>query len=212
MTTFRAAVNGYLEVRKKISAELPPMRVTPRAAEITAASDALARAVQRARPGARQGTFFTPEVGAVIRRQLEQALRSTDRGSVLALINEEETPVRQPSVHMRFPVAAVLASTPAVLLNALPPLPPELEYRFIGRILVIRDVQAALDSRLSVARAAGSLTGLLSRSHGSHRTSRAEYRTGPHPEPLHLSPDAHRLSYRPCIVTRSQSMTPPETQ
>jgi len=144
LAAFRAAVAGYLEVRKKISAELPPMKVTPRAAEITAASDALARAVQRARPRARQGSFFTPEVGTVIRRQLEGALRSTDRASVLALINEEESTVTRPTIHMRFPAAGVLASTPAVLLNALPPLPSELEYRFIGRILVIRDIQAAL--------------------------------------------------------------------
>ncbi len=144
LASFRTAVSGYLEVRKKISAELPPMKVTPRAEEITAASDALARAVQRARPRARQGSFFTPAVGAVIRRQLEVALRSTDRASVLALVNEEESTVTRPTIHMRFPAAGVLASTPAVLLNALPPLPSELEYRFIGRILVIRDIQAAL--------------------------------------------------------------------
>jgi hypothetical protein len=144
LAAFRAAVNGYLEIRKKIAVELPPMRVTSNAAEITAASDALARAVQRARPRARQGSFFTPEVGAVIRRELELALRSTDRASVLALINEEQTSVRRPTIHMRFPQADVLATMPAVLLNALPPLPPELEYRFIGRALIVRDVQAAL--------------------------------------------------------------------
>lgn len=144
LTAFRDAVSGYLEVRKKISLELPPMRVTPRAAEINAASDALARAVQRARPNARQGVFFTPEVSSVIRRQLAQALASTDRAGVIALLNEEEPTVRRPTIHMRFPAGAVLASTPAVLLDALPPLPPELEYRFIGRILVIRDIHAAL--------------------------------------------------------------------
>lgn len=144
LASFRTTVSGYLEVRKKISAELPPMKVTPRAEEITAASDALARAVQRARPRAQQGSFFTTAVGAVIRRQLEVALRSTDRASVLALVNEEESTVTRPTIHMRFPAAGVLASPPAVLLNALPPLPPELEYRFIGRILVIRDIQAAL--------------------------------------------------------------------
>lgn len=144
LTTFRAAVAGYLELRKKVSTELPPMKVTPRASEINAASDALARAVQRGRRNARQGSFFTPAVGVVIRRQLERALGSTDRASVLALINEEPTTVKRPTIHMRFPSGGVLASSPAVLLQALPPLPKELEYRFIGRILILRDVEAAL--------------------------------------------------------------------
>lgn len=120
------------------------MRVTPRAAEITEASDALARAVRRARGRARQGEFFDPAIAAAIRRLLEAALRTTDRAAVLALIHEEPPPVRRPAVHMRFPAGSILATSPAVLLQALPPLPRELEYRFIGRALVLRDIEAAL--------------------------------------------------------------------
>jgi hypothetical protein len=144
LNTFRASVDSYLGVRKKISQEIPPLTVTPRAAEITATSDALARAVQRARPGARQGGFFTPEVAAAVQRQLEQALRGSDREAVLALITEEPVATRRPSVHMRYPEGDVLATTPAVLLAALPPLPRELEYRFLGSTLVLRDIEAAL--------------------------------------------------------------------
>jgi hypothetical protein len=144
LNTFRAAVDSYLGVRKKISREIPPLTVTPRAAEITAASDALARAVQRARPGARQGAFFTPEVAAVFQRQLEQALRGSDREAILALITEEPVAAKRPSIHMRYPQGDVLATTPAVVLAALPPLPRELEYRFIGTALVLRDIEAAL--------------------------------------------------------------------
>lgn len=144
LARFEAAVAGYVELRRTIAQELPPMRVTPRAAEITETSDALARAVQRARGRARQGEFFDPEVSAAIRRVLEAALRTTDRAAVLALINEEPPTVRRPSVHMRFPAGSVLATSPAVLLQALPPLPRELEYRFIGRALVLRDIEAAL--------------------------------------------------------------------
>ena len=144
LNAFRASVDSYLGLRKKISQEIPPLKVTPRAAEITAASDALARAVQRARPGARQGGFFSPEVAAVVQRQLEQALRDSDREAVLALITEEPVAAKHASVHMRYPEGDVLATTPAVLLAALPPLPRELEYRFIGTTLVLRDIDAAL--------------------------------------------------------------------
>ena len=37
-----------------------------------------------------------------------------------------------------------LPTMPAVLLQVLPTLPPQLEYRFIGRALILRDIDAAL--------------------------------------------------------------------
>lgn len=141
---FQTSINEYLGLRKAIGAELPPLRVTPDAAEINSRSDAIARAVERGRPKARQGTLFTPAVASLIRRQIEFALRSSDRAAVLALIAEEEELVSNPGVHMRFPAGRILATMPAVLLQALPPLPKELEYRFNGRTLILRDIEAAL--------------------------------------------------------------------
>lgn len=144
LTKFSESVTDYLALRKKISEEIPPIKVTPRASEINAASDALARAVERARPNARQGGFFTAEIAGAFRRTLELALRKTDRAALLALINEEPGALRRPTVHMRFPAGDILATTPAALLQSLPPLPKELEYRFVGRVLVLRDIDAAL--------------------------------------------------------------------
>jgi hypothetical protein len=37
-----------------------------------------------------------------------------------------------------------MTTVPTVLLDALPPLPRELEYRFVGTTLVLRDIEAAL--------------------------------------------------------------------
>lgn len=141
---FSESVANYVALRKKISAEIPPIQVTPRASEINAASDALARAVERSRPNARQGNFFTPEIAGAFRRTLELALRQTDRAALLALINEEPGALKRPTVHMRFPAGDLLATTPTALLQALPPLPKELEYRFVGRVLILRDIDAAL--------------------------------------------------------------------
>jgi hypothetical protein len=141
---FSESVANYVALRKKISAEIPPIPVTPRASEITAGSDALARAVERARPNARQGSFFSPEIAGAFRRTLELALRQTDRAALLALINEEPGALKRPTVHMRFPAGDILATTPAALLQALPSLPKELEYRFVGRVLILRDIDAAL--------------------------------------------------------------------
>jgi hypothetical protein len=141
---FSGLVANYVALRKKISEEIPPIQVTPKASEINAASDALARAVERARPNARPGSFFTPEIAGAFRRTLELALRKTDRAAVLALINEEPGALKRPTVHQRFPAGDILATTPAVLLQSLPTLPKELEYRFVGRVLILRDIDAAL--------------------------------------------------------------------
>jgi len=41
-------------------------------------------------------------------------------------------------------VSAQMATMPPSLLKVLPPLPKELEYRILGRYLIVRDVDASL--------------------------------------------------------------------
>jgi hypothetical protein len=47
-------------------------------------------------------------------------------------------------VHARLPVTAQMATMPPALLKVLPTLPKALEYRILGRYLVLRDVDASL--------------------------------------------------------------------
>jgi hypothetical protein len=141
---FRTALDGYVALRTKIRSEVPPLRVTPNAQEIADRSDALARAVARGRRNAAQGQFFTAAAAAAIRRTLAAALAAGDEAGIRALLDEDMTSFSGVRVHARYPVGFVLASTPPTLLHALPPLPPQLEYRFIGRALILRDIEAAL--------------------------------------------------------------------
>lgn len=144
LTAFRAAVNGYMALRTRIRSEVPPLRVTPNAQEIAQRSDALANAVTRGRREAKQGQFFDAAASAAIRRILAAALKASDEPGIRALLEEDMTSFSGVRVHARYPVGFVLASTPPTLLHALPTLPPQLEYRFIGRTLIIRDIEAAL--------------------------------------------------------------------
>ena len=43
-----------------------------------------------------------------------------------------------------YPTTLPLATFPPLLLRKLPDLPPELEYRIVGRSLILRDVKANL--------------------------------------------------------------------
>jgi hypothetical protein len=141
---FSRAVDHYASTRTRVQSEVPPLRVTSNVAEIRDRSNALAFAIQRARGNARQGEFFDSRCGGAIRQRLAQALDGVDVPEFLEALKDEPADRRAPQIHMRYPVAASMATMPANLLNVLPELPPIVEYRFIGRTLVLRDVDAAL--------------------------------------------------------------------
>jgi len=143
-TSFAASVDDYIKLRARVSQELPPLVVTAKPAEIAAASDAIAQAVQRASPKAPQGRFFTPQTAAEIRRRIDQYARSYDLSSVIAPDPDERETIRGVKVYTRFPVDSVMQSMPPGLLAQLPPLPRLLEYRLVGRVLILRDTDAAL--------------------------------------------------------------------
>lgn len=134
-----------MTLRLRIATEVPPLVVTPNAAEISAKSDAQARALQRARPKAQQGDFFSPAVVRIVQQRLTESLSSAERTHLLSASQEDPRPrLATPRIHARFPEADVLATTPLGALKGLPPLPAGLEYRFIGNTLVLRDIDAAL--------------------------------------------------------------------
>ena len=144
LNVFRAALDGYAGLRTRISSEVPPLRVTPDAREIAQRSDALSNAIMRGRQNARAGQFFDRDAAAFIRRSLAAALVSSDDVAIRALLDADQTTFTGIKVHARFPVGYLLPTTPPTLLAALPTLPPQLEYRFIGRTLILRDIDAAL--------------------------------------------------------------------
>jgi hypothetical protein len=56
-----------------------------------------------------------------------------------------EVPVKvPPAINTDYPTTLPLATVPPNLLLKLPTLPEELEYRFLGRHLILRDVRANL--------------------------------------------------------------------
>lgn len=141
---FHQEVTRYVEMVRRLHDEVPELRVTPKSEEISNRSDMLAAAIQRARPKAAQGDMLDADAARAIKAQLARAIKGRSVAVLLKGINDEPILKGPPSVHLRFPVTTSLATMPATLLEALPPLPKELEYRFVGRALVLRDRDAAL--------------------------------------------------------------------
>jgi hypothetical protein len=149
--SFKSSVEEYVELHKSLRARLPPLDVSSEPTHFIKASDRLASAIRDARAGARGGDVFNTVVGANFRARIHYALRDPDRRKrvVERLTEVEEDEDERPPAGWRPAVNGTLdwfstGATPHVILEALPELPDELQYRFVGLDLVLLDVDANL--------------------------------------------------------------------
>jgi TonB family protein len=135
-------LQDYLDVRRAAAQTVPPLTVTNDRAATIAAADALAGAIVRARAHARAGDIFTPPIAAAVRAAI--ASGCDGRFGDLRRTTQEEldTPLPVLAVNDRWPIGVPLPTMPPDVLEALPPLPETLEYRFLGSALVLRDIDA----------------------------------------------------------------------
>ena len=136
----------YAALHQRLEQQLPPLLLSEDPEDIFEASDALAAAIQKARPAAREGDIFTPAVAAHIRTRISGRL--TARGflpeELIVAMSEEADESSAPAVvNGRFPWGRGTIMWPFIL-EALPHLPHELQYRMIGRDLILVDMHADL--------------------------------------------------------------------
>jgi hypothetical protein len=145
---FTEAADAFADLHRIFDRGLPPewMDTDPAQAAIAAAE--LAAMLRDARPNARPGDFFKPVVAGVIRFRLANAVREDEFGlAAIAAGDDEEDSDRvewpRPAVNRQLPWGV----TGIRWLGAaytLPALPQELEYRFVGRDLLLLDIRANL--------------------------------------------------------------------
>ena len=148
---FKASVEVYVELHRSVRANLPPLEVASEPRHFLEASAQLASAIRDARRGARAGEVFNPVVTANFRARIKYALRDRDRrNEVLSRLTEvEEDEDERPPAGWLPVVNGTLdwfstGATPHAILEALPDLPHELQYRFVRLDLVLLDVDANL--------------------------------------------------------------------
>jgi hypothetical protein len=144
LVEFADRIRAYMEIHRAAAQAGPALHVTTNMGEIRQAVDALALGIRLRRPEAKQGDIFTPEIVAPIRDAVREGCHERYL-ELLVLVNEEvESPLAPAVVYGRWPEGVPLPTMSPTLLMALPRLPPELEYRFINRDLVLIDVDANL--------------------------------------------------------------------
>jgi hypothetical protein len=136
---FKARVDKYVELRKKADDSAPPLKKTNDPAKITDAEQGLVERIGAARSGAKQGDIFTPEIAAYFRRLLRP---ETKEPGAKAIMKEDKPTAVSFKINGPYPDKQPLVTVPPTMLQALPPLPKDIEYRFVDKHMILRDVRA----------------------------------------------------------------------
>jgi hypothetical protein len=140
LADFNTRLNTYIEMRKKADDTVPAQKKTNDPGVIRSAQQGLAERIRAARADANAGDIFTPEIAATFRRLLrpeagpetKAAIRDDNPGTIPFKVNGD------------YPEKETLSTVPPNVLQALPKLPPDIEYRFVGKHLILRDSRANL--------------------------------------------------------------------
>lgn len=131
----------YVAFHNNVAKMVPPLKETPDPEQLAKRQAALAAAMIKQRPDAKEGDFLIKQYQPYLRQIVTQDFSKRARADRKALIVELPKGVTI-GVNMVYPTVLPLATFPGNLLKQLPELPPELEYRIVGRSLVLRDVEA----------------------------------------------------------------------
>lgn len=135
---FQRRLMGYVELRTKLGHDLQPLKPTANAADLKARQESLAAAIRQTRKGARMGDLIPTPVAALLTRTVQDDFKMRPPAARRAARNEVTGGVA-PVINRPFPANAALPTIPPLLLAQLPPLPDNLQYRFLDRDLVILD-------------------------------------------------------------------------
>jgi hypothetical protein len=141
---FTAKVKTYAALHQKIEAGLPklPKEASPQQKDFNQRE--LGRLIKQARATAKQSDVLTPTMQAYVRQQLVKIFAGAEGAARLASVMDENPVGAKVGVNDRYPDSIPLSTMPPEVLQVLPKMPEELEYRFVGDNLVILDPHAHL--------------------------------------------------------------------
>jgi hypothetical protein len=144
---FTAKVQAYDKLRKDLAKDAPPLKETTNPAEIANAEKALAAKIRVARANAKRGDIFTPATEAMFKRLIRPPMvTGPDAKENKAIVKEDapkpgEVPFK---INGEYPKDVPQSTVPPDMLKALPPLPENLQYRIVGKHLILLCVHGNL--------------------------------------------------------------------
>ncbi len=139
ISDFEKRVKNYVSLRERLEKKLPdlPKKATPE--QIETHKMALQKAVQAARVGEKQGNVFTPDASRLIISIIKTEFKGRDRADLRKHVFEEGPKGVTAKVNFSYPESKEMLEMPPSLLLALPQLPKQLRYRFVGTNLLLVD-------------------------------------------------------------------------
>lgn len=142
LATMNDRLKAYLDIHKKLEAGLPqlPKDATPQ--QIDKNQRLFEKKMQDARKNAKAGEIFTPEAQPVIKRLLSATFSGDTGRQLMKSIMDEYPAGLKLRINGRYPDAVPVSTVPPDILQTLPQLPEDMEYRFVGRHLILLDTHA----------------------------------------------------------------------
>jgi len=143
--TMNDRLKQYVDLHLDVEKGLPkvPNDATPQ--QIDARQRELQRRMAEARASAKPGDLFTPEARPVILRLLKTVFSGPEGRQLKASVMDEnptDLARYRLAVNARYPDNVPVTTVPVDVLQTLPALTEDLEYRFIGDALILLDVHA----------------------------------------------------------------------
>lgn len=132
-----------MKVHNEAETKVPNLKRTDDPKEIADREVALGQMIMTLRANAQPHEIFAPAYQPYFIQIVQDDFKTRKAADRKAIVNElpAKTVV---NVNTVYPTSIPLATFPPALLSKLPDLPPELEYRIVGRSLILRDVKANL--------------------------------------------------------------------
>ena len=142
LATMNDRLKVYVDVHKKVEDALPelPKDATPE--QIDKHQRAFEQRLRAARASAKQGDIFTPDAQPVIKRLLAAVFDGPEGKQLLSSILDENPVGMKLAVNMRYPDTVPVSTMPPEVLQTLPKLSEDMEYRFIGHHLILLDAHS----------------------------------------------------------------------
>jgi hypothetical protein len=141
---FMKRVDAYVALHNKVESMLQEPAQDGRPEAVVEHQREFAKLMQKERQYAKPGDIITKPMRNVIRRLLASVFRGPDGPEIKRSILDTYTGNAVLQVNQTYPDNMPYSTVPLAILQGLPALPDALQYRFVGRRLILLDPHARL--------------------------------------------------------------------
>lgn len=142
LATMNDRLKAYVDLHLKVEKSLPKLPDNASPQEIDRNQRLFESKMRTARASAKRGDLFTPQAQSVITRLLDAVFAGSDGKQLKDSIMDENPVGMKVTVNGRYPDTVPISTVPPQVLQSLPKLSEDMEYRFVGDNLILLDAHA----------------------------------------------------------------------